>query len=254
MCQAASGVPGPGGCGSPIEFDTTSAAGTFSHSYTVRRFISVPDLGRTVDCLVEQCLIEAAELSDITTTGVATEISFASFPPPAKHGTLTASPRTHLHNDDVVTVAGRGFTPNATVQIAECNSAPHDPTDCLGFPVVTATTDPSGAFTTTLTVARSIPTICDSAPGTCTIAAGEVTDFPATVVTVPLTFVPIANTISVTPTWASMTSSQSRCEAPCSARATCQLRSVKPPATHSAWARSYSRPACPMARSRVRTS
>jgi len=198
MCQAASGVPGPGGCGGPIEFDTTSSAGTFSHPYTVRRFISVPSLGRTVDCLVEHCLMEAAELSDIT-AAVATEISFASFPPPTTRGTLTASPRTHLHDDDVVALAGRGFTPNVTVQIAECNSAPHDPTDCLGFPVVTATTDASGAFTSTFTVARSIPTICEAAPGTCTIAAGEVTDFPATVVTVPLTFLPIANTISATP-------------------------------------------------------
>jgi hypothetical protein len=46
----------------------TSPTGTFSFLLEVRRYISVPSLGRTVDCAVEACAVAAALYEDIANT------------------------------------------------------------------------------------------------------------------------------------------------------------------------------------------
>jgi hypothetical protein len=95
---------------------------------------------------------------------------------------LTVTPSTDLVNLQSVTVAGTGWSPGVGIGWAECkNNGSGTADDCdlnhIGF----ATTDGSGAFSTTFVVHRILHTAngdvdCATAPETCSIGAGKVSD------------------------------------------------------------------------------
>src|SRR5439155_9358877 len=189
FCQAIDdGSPGQSDCGTPFGTTTTSPAGDFSAQQTVRRFIFVPSLGRTVDCASEVCVIGSAEVNDIPGTAILTPIAFAPAPPPpATRGSITVTPQTPFDGQQV-TVDGAGFRPNAKIEILECGTDPQDPTDCSQN-FTTAVADAAGAFSAPYVVQQTVSTPnatvgCNS-PGVCVMAAAEVVDIPGTIVTAP---------------------------------------------------------------------
>jgi hypothetical protein len=189
FCQAIEVSRSQSDCGTPFDQITTSPAGDFSAQHTVRRFIFVPSLGRTVDCASESCAIGAAEINDVAGTAVFTPIAFAPAPPPpAARGSITVTPQNPVDGQQV-TVVGAGFRPNAKIEILECGTDPQDPTDCSQN-FTTAVADAAGAFSAPYVVQQSVSrpdgrVDCDS-PGVCVMAAAEVVDIPRTIVTAPL--------------------------------------------------------------------
>jgi hypothetical protein len=191
FCQGIDdGTPSVSDCGTSTGGSaSTTLEGTFSAQQTVRRFIHVPSLGRTVDCATDQCVIGAAEASDVAGTAVLMPISFATAPsPPATRGSITVSPADPFDGQEV-TVDGTGFRPNAKIEILECVTDPADPTDCS--PTFTTTVaSAAGAFSGAYVVQQFLappgaPPVDCSPPGVCVIAAAEVVDIPGTIVTSP---------------------------------------------------------------------
>jgi hypothetical protein len=78
-CQAVySAEPGEGACGTtPVVVDA-DAGGGFSGTHQVVRFMDVPDLGETVDCIdpAVVCVIAAAEAADIVATATSERLEF----------------------------------------------------------------------------------------------------------------------------------------------------------------------------------
>jgi Neocarzinostatin family len=188
FCQAIDdGSPDPSDCnGGGFGTVGTSPSGDFSAQQTVRRFIRVPSLGRTVDCASESCAIGAAETSNVAGTAVFAPIEFAPAPPPpATRGSITVTPDNPVDGQQV-TVAGTGFRPNAKVEILQCATAPQDPTDCSPN-FTTAVADAAGGFSAPFNVQRFfVGTVDCSTPGACVMAAAEVVDIPGTIVTAPV--------------------------------------------------------------------
>jgi hypothetical protein len=184
------GSPSASDCGSSVGFTSTSPAGDFSAQQTVRRFIHVPSLGRTVDCASESCAIGAAETSDVVGTAIFTPIEFAPAPPPpATRGAITVSPA-RPSDGQQVTVAGTGFRPNANIEILQCVTGAQDPTGCSPN-FTTAVADGAGAFSAAYIVSRFVSppgaSSVDCQPaGRCVMAAAETVDIPGTIVTAPL--------------------------------------------------------------------
>lgn len=129
------------------------------------------------------------------TLAPAGDATAADAPPVAQlTPTLTATPSTDLVNHQLVTVAGAGFTPNASIGWAVCKNGSTGQDDCdlnnLGF----AMSNSSGAFTASFTVHRILYTAngqvdCATAPETCTIGAAKSSD-PSEKAGAPLTFDP----------------------------------------------------------------
>jgi Neocarzinostatin family len=190
FCQAIDdGSPSQSDCGTPFGLVVTSPTGSFSAQHTVRRFIHVPSLGRTVDCASEGCVIGAAETSDIAGTAVFTPIAFAPAPPPpATLGSITVTPDNPIEGQPV-TVAGTGFRANAKIEILQCVPDPHDPTDC-GPNFTSAVADAAGTFSAPFSMSQFLtptgapPADCNTS-GACVVAAAEVVDIPGTIVTAP---------------------------------------------------------------------
>ncbi|SHH05585.1 Neocarzinostatin family protein [Jatrophihabitans endophyticus] len=71
-------------------------------------------------------------------------------------GTLTVTPSTGLGSTASVTVRGTGFTPNASLYVAECDVTAAAGTACKQASYVVVTTNASGAFgPTTLSVSKT---------------------------------------------------------------------------------------------------
>jgi hypothetical protein len=191
FCQAVNdGSPDPSDCnGGSFGTIGASPSGDFSAQQTVRRFMYVPSLGRTVDCAAESCVIGAAEPSDVAGTAVFAPIAFAPAPPPpATRGSITVTPENPVDGQQV-TVAGAGFRPNADIEILQCGTAPQDPTDCNPN-FTTAVADTAGGFSAPYTVQQffsppGASTVDCNPPGACVMAAAEIVDIPGTIVTAP---------------------------------------------------------------------
>jgi hypothetical protein len=160
----------------------TDGAGAFSAPFTVRRMLHTAN--GDVDCAAAPgtCNVGSAKISDHS-EGAGMALTFdpsAPIPPPP---VVTVTPNTGLLYFQSVTVAGSGFTPGATVGWAECkNNQSGDAADCdtghSGF----ATTDGSGAFSSTFTVRRILHTgngdvDCAAAPETCRLGAADLSDY-----------------------------------------------------------------------------
>jgi hypothetical protein len=165
----------------------------------VRRIISIPRLGHTVDCAdpASVCGIGVADVLDLPGSIVVEPISFAPTPPPpATRGAVTVPPGPFF-GEQVITATGSGFRPDAAIVVLECRPAPTDPNQCKLVPpdeIVTTTADASGGFTASVSVAGAFSNslseplvLCDT-PGACVLAAAEAVDFAGTVTTTPLSF------------------------------------------------------------------
>jgi hypothetical protein len=156
FCQGVDdGTPGPEDCGVPFQSAPTDASGEFDATYTVRRFITPPSVGTTIDCAQPSanCRVGASDSVTPTADTVAfAPIAFAPQPP----RTLTVTPDTDLVDGDVVALHGSGFTPGDTVDFCQAVEAGQPgPEDC-GGPGQSAQTDAAGEFDATYTVQRFI--------------------------------------------------------------------------------------------------
>ncbi len=209
-CQTIVGAASSDDCASEtLVWGPSSATGTMSLTVTVRRFVYIPSLDRTVDCTdpAERCAIAAAEAFDIAATIVDLPIAFApALPPPPTRGSITVSPDEGLIHGEVVAVEGTGFRPDVDVVIGQCVPEPRSSGDCSRWEGTVARTDDAGSFSSTHRLRRAfyLPEggpIVDCVSSPCTIAVSERLDFPGTVVTAPLGFEPPSGepAISVTP-------------------------------------------------------
>jgi hypothetical protein len=145
FCQAVDdGTPDPSDCGVPFQLASADAAGEFTASYTVRRFMTPSSVGATIDCAQPSanCLIGATDLGSGNVPFA--PITFA--PRPAR--TLTVTPDTGLVDGDVVAVHGTEFIPGDTVSVCQGIG-----TTCLGESSQLAV-NAAGEFSANLTVQR----------------------------------------------------------------------------------------------------
>jgi len=108
---------------------------------------------------------------------------------------VTVSPKNNLVSNDLVTIAGTGFTP--TVDVGVCEGVfPGEATtaDC-GAATSLVLSDGNGAFSIQVSVHRFMSLgaqqVDCAAPGAaCAIGAAELSDIPGTAVVVPISFKP----------------------------------------------------------------
>src|SRR5919106_3054604 len=85
---------------------------------------------------------------------------------------IAVTPAVDLVHGQVVTVTGSGFTPSASIGMAQCDAAGTDTPDCDLSNVVYATADAAGDWSTPFTISRAIENAykaidCGAAPDTC---------------------------------------------------------------------------------------
>jgi lysophospholipase L1-like esterase len=101
----------------------------------------------------------------------------AAIPAAAATPTLSVTPSTGLTDGQTVTVTGAGFSPRASIGVAECRAAPTGPADCDLSSSTTLSADGTGAFSTALAVSRMIQvgasTIDCANPGACVLAGAN---------------------------------------------------------------------------------
>lgn len=100
-----------------------------------------------------------AALMAVAGTGVSSSPAHAAAP------TISAQPAVQLVDLQVITIAGAGFTPGATVRVGECLAS--DLTRCDPFTEAFPAADASGRFAYTFAVRREIKV---------TVNSGEITD------------------------------------------------------------------------------
>ena len=150
----------------PVE---TDGSGSLSLTEPVFRVITVG--ASSIDCALDACVLGAADENDASIVGD-TAISFAdvTIVPP----TVSAVPSTGLLDEQKITVSGTGFSPNAPVFIAECQSPPNE-ANCDFTTAVLTPVDASGDFSLSYRVTRVIepeesPIDCAQS-GACEISA-----------------------------------------------------------------------------------
>lgn len=90
---------------------------------------------------------------------------------------VTVTPNTDLHHNDVVTVSGSGFSPGAFVGVTQCRDGGASLENCDTWAVAFVEANPSGTWSTPFTVRRIIGIgmqafDCNTAPG-CAIGAAN---------------------------------------------------------------------------------
>ena len=148
----------------------------------VHRRIFTPASG-VFDCggTPAACEIEAVDNTDILATGRAS-ISFDPTVPLPPAPVVTVTPTTDLVHLQPLTVTGRGFSPGASITVAQCQGGVASPERCDGSAAAYLNADTTGAWTATLVVRRIIRTYaedvdCTTAPGACAIVAANVSDY-----------------------------------------------------------------------------
>jgi hypothetical protein len=170
-------------CTSYGRFFYTDATGAFLGDFQVSS--SVGD----APCATEgPCVLRATDI-----TGVARSTSPLLFASPEPR-ILTVTPNTGLVDLQTVSVRGTGFIANATTGVAQCLPPVTGTEDCGALSVLT--TDPSGAFSVTLTLRQVLTTQlgqtidCASSDSACVVAAANASDIAGTVTVAPLSFGP----------------------------------------------------------------
>ncbi len=113
------------------------------------------------------------------TTGTTTPPAVGGATPPASASAIPAvmvTPDSGLLHDQVVTVAGNGFTPGASIGIVECRVGATDESGCDLSTVRTTSADVSGAWSVAFTVRRELQIgsgIVNCVPEGCTIGAAN---------------------------------------------------------------------------------
>ncbi len=187
---AAGGFVGVGQCTAGSQFcdavfgDETPVAanGAFTTTITVSLRVN-DDNGSLTHCLAIACEIQAADFENLDYFAAA-PITFDPSQPLPPTPTITVTPRTGLHHNQAVVVAGSGFDPNAEVEISQC------PQNSSGFCIDTVGFTSSGAdgtFSTSVNVSRLVssfdfegdapgPSVVDCAGKACTISAYQFSD------------------------------------------------------------------------------
>src|SRR5918996_4829730 len=139
---------------SNVAYTTADAAGGWSTSFTVRRVIHTSSA--TIDCGAAPgtCVISASNLANIGGEDALAPISFDPSVPPPPPPVVGVAPSTDLVHGQVVTVTGSGFTPNASIGMAQCDATGTDTSDCDLSNVAYTTADAAGGWSTSFTVRR----------------------------------------------------------------------------------------------------
>jgi hypothetical protein len=112
---------------------------------------------------------------------------------------VTVSPKSNLVSNDLVTIAGTGFTPSVDVGVCEGVFPGEATTADCGAAISLVHSDASGAFSLQVSVHRFMSLgaqqVDCAAPGAaCAIGAAELSDIPNTAVIVPIGFKPATGT------------------------------------------------------------
>jgi LPXTG-motif cell wall-anchored protein len=193
--QCAAGTVSLATCGS-VRFFEADSSGSIAYSMRVRRIIGSP----STDCQAApgECTVFAASFEDVFATATV-PLEFDPNAPPVPPPTLTVAPSSGLHDGDVVTVTGSGFTPGEQVAMLQCRGGPADETggncDIPGtlkyFPV-----DESGDLHAAFTVKRLLHTRnfadvdCVTDPNGCYLGWAGISDIQFERGNVPITFAP----------------------------------------------------------------
>lgn len=175
--QCAPGTPGPLTCDGSTFGDTpTSATGGFYLRWAVHRILLVgndPKDPTTVDCAKVKCQVVVSLGGPLNPPppGEA-PLSFNPGVPPLGQSVFVA-PHRGLIDQQLVTVSGDGFTPNAQVAILECPTGVSAQIGCVSSG---ATAGFVGHFETKIPVFRFLfmttgRVDCASAPGACSLTA-----------------------------------------------------------------------------------
>jgi hypothetical protein len=151
-CQAGA-TKVPTGCGLvDLDFISSDSTGSFSTPFDVARMITLEASGTTIDCAVQSCVLDVGtEKGALTSASAPISFDDVAIVPP----TVSADPSTDLRDGQTITVSGTDFSPNALIEIVECetagSSASCDPD--TGYP---ADADSDGTFSTPYPVTRVI--------------------------------------------------------------------------------------------------
>jgi hypothetical protein len=108
---------------------------------------------------------------------------------------IAVTPAVDLVHGQVVTVTGSGFTPSASIGMAQCDAAGTDTPDCDLSNVMYATADAAGDWSASFTVRRVIHNAykeldCATAPGACVISASNLANIGGEDALAPISFDP----------------------------------------------------------------
>jgi hypothetical protein len=178
LAECLTGAVGPATCDvTGDRFATTDASGSFSSAFRVTRVINVA--GSLTDCATAgACVLGLEEPADPAVTATV-PLSFADVAIVAP--TVTVSPSTGLVDQQVVQVAGSGFTVGSTVALLECPAGSTEVSACDLSTILIVTADTTGAIATPYKAVRVITVggtgLDCSAPAACVLSAGNVDDF-----------------------------------------------------------------------------
>jgi len=194
-------------------FVTTDASGSFSSAFRVTRVITVG--GSLTDCATAgACVLGLEETADAAVTATVA-LSFADVPIVAP--TVTVSPATDLADQQVVQVAGSGFTAGASVALLECPAGSTVVSACDFSTILIVTADATGAVDTTYRAVRVITvggaSLDCAAPAACALSAGNVDDFDQRSL-VAISFASLQTPPPTTPAPPALTSSAPTSSAP----------------------------------------
>jgi hypothetical protein len=177
MAECLTGTVGTAECDlAGDRFVTTDASGSFSSAFRVTRFINVG--GSLTDCATAGACVLGLEETDAPVTATV-PLSFADVPIVAP--TVTVNPSTDLVDQQVVQVAGSGFTAGATVALLECPAGSTAVSACDFSTILIVTADATGAIDTPYSAVRVITvggaSLDCATPAACVLSAGNVDDF-----------------------------------------------------------------------------
>jgi protocatechuate 3,4-dioxygenase beta subunit len=182
FCQTVNfAAPAAGDCGAPVQSALSDAAGEFTATYTVQRFITVR--GSPTDCALPgpACVIGASDIVAGPALPFA-PLTFLPQPPPA----VTVIPSSGLVDGDVVAVSGISFFPGDVVFVCQgVGQTCYEPSD-------SAQVDASGSFSVSFAVQRFMTTSgltrldCAAPSAGCSLTYGA----PGRSGAVPIAFAP----------------------------------------------------------------
>jgi hypothetical protein len=211
IVQCAPGPPSALSCDLSTLGETFGGpAGGFYLSYPVHRLLLLGGVGgQTVDCatVAGHCQLVAGNPNASSAPPAVASLTFAKGVPPASQN-LFVFPNGNLHDKQLVTASGNGFTPGFFVTVLECRAGATSPTDCDASNFTSATAGFVGHFAIAVAVHRFIatsngPVDCASAPGACALTAVNTARYSIEHAMAPLLFNPSIPpptvTLSVTP-------------------------------------------------------
>ncbi len=183
---------------SGVSVFASDAAGAFHASLTVHASITTPT--GTADCtVVGQCIVGAAEITNINTANAFAPIVFQPAAPPQR-GNVAVSPSTYSQGDSV-TVTGSQWAAGAQLTASVCSAGVHDydAAQCNG--VYKMSVDANGDFVPLQVLGDSFAGSSDChLVGACVMLVVDPRDPPNTWIEIPITLVePSLGTAQATP-------------------------------------------------------